>query len=169
MKSQIDKKKMRTYKVLVQSLKRAKIILRKQVLDNKVSENMKELIRSTYNMDLELVPHGVPSLQRCRSGHLKLQSTLRQHPCRRCRQLPHAVVGSPSPSSRNHDQLVAAVQRHPYNVHMSGPFDYNKMPLAPIRCQVQVHEKTEKRGTWACNSVNGWSLVTLPEHYRTRC
>ena len=31
--------------------------------------------------------------------------------------------------------------------HMSGPFDYNKMPLAPMGCQVQVHEKTDKRGT----------------------
>ena len=28
--------------------------------------------------------------------------------------------------------------------HMSGPFDYNKMPLAPMGCKVQVHEKTDK-------------------------
>eukprot|EP00956_Cyclotella_meneghiniana_P040761 scaffold204570_cov36-Cyclotella_meneghiniana.AAC.1 len=32
--------------------------------------------------------------------------------------------------------------------HMNGPFDYNKMPLAPLRCNVQVHEKADKRGTW---------------------
>jgi hypothetical protein len=24
--------------------------------------------------------------------------------------------------------------------HFCGPFDYNKMPLAPIRCEVQVQE-----------------------------
>ncbi len=51
--------------------------------------------------------------------------------------------------------------------HLSGPFDYNKMPLAPMGCEVQVHEKTGKRGTWAYHSVDGWYLFTSPEHYRT--
>ena len=27
--------------------------------------------------------------------------------------------------------------------HLSGPFDYNKMPLAPMGCEAQVHEKTD--------------------------
>ncbi len=31
--------------------------------------------------------------------------------------------------------------------HLSGPFDYNKMPLAPMGCEAQVHEKTNKPGT----------------------
>jgi len=50
--------------------------------------------------------------------------------------------------------------------HLSGPFDYNKMPLAPMGCEAQVHEKTDKRGTWAYHSVDGWYLFTSPEHYR---
>ena len=53
---------------------------------------------------------------------------------------------------------------------MNGPFDYNKMPLAPMGSRVQVHEKTDKRGTWAFHSVDGWYIATSPEHYRThRC
>ena len=32
---------------------------------------------------------------------------------------------------------------------------------------VQVHEKTDKRGTWAYHTVNGWYLATSPEHYQT--
>ena len=51
--------------------------------------------------------------------------------------------------------------------HLSGPFDYNKMPLAPMGCKVQVHEKANKRGTWAYHSIDGWYLSTSPEHYRT--
>jgi hypothetical protein len=51
--------------------------------------------------------------------------------------------------------------------HLSGPFDYNKMPLAPMGCEVQVHEKADKRGTWAYHSVDGWYLSTSPDHYRT--
>jgi hypothetical protein len=50
--------------------------------------------------------------------------------------------------------------------HLSGPFDYNKMPLAPMGCEVQIHEKTDKRGTWAYHCVDGWYLNTSPEHYR---
>jgi hypothetical protein len=52
--------------------------------------------------------------------------------------------------------------------HLCGPFDYNKMPLAPMGCEVQVHEKRDrdKRGSWAYHSVDGWYLNTSPEHYR---
>ncbi len=51
--------------------------------------------------------------------------------------------------------------------HLSGPFDYNKMPLAPMGCEAQIHKKTDKRGTWAYHSVDGWYLFTSPEHYCT--
>ncbi len=34
-------------------------------------------------------------------------------------------------------------------------------------CEAQVHKKTDKRGTWAYHSVNGWYLFTSPEHNRT--
>jgi hypothetical protein len=51
--------------------------------------------------------------------------------------------------------------------HLSGPFDYNKMPLAPMGCEAQVHEKTDKCGTWAYHSADGWYLFTSPKHYHT--
>jgi len=50
--------------------------------------------------------------------------------------------------------------------HLSGPFDYNKMPLAPMGCAAQIHKKTDKRGTWQYHSVDGWYLYTSPNHYR---
>ena len=34
-------------------------------------------------------------------------------------------------------------------------------------CKDQVHEKTDKRGTWAYHSVDGWYISTSLEHYRT--
>ena len=54
------------------------------------------------------------------------------------------------------------------HAHLSGPFDYNKMPLAPMGCGAQVHKKTDKRGTWTYHSVDGWYLFTSQEHYRTQ-
>jgi len=47
--------------------------------------------------------------------------------------------------------------------HLSGPFDYNKMPLAPMGCAVQVHEKTDKQGTVAKGmSSNGSGASANP-------
>ena len=44
------------------------------------------------------------------------------------------------------------------------------MPLAPMGCTAQVHENTDKRGTWAYQSVDGWYLSTSPKNYYThRC
>ena len=51
--------------------------------------------------------------------------------------------------------------------HLNGPFDYNTMPLAPMGCAVQVHEKSDTRGTWAYHSVDGWYLSTSSDHYLT--
>jgi hypothetical protein len=51
--------------------------------------------------------------------------------------------------------------------HLSGPFDYNKMPLVPMGCEAQIHKKTDKQGTWAYHSIDGWYLFTSPEHYHT--
>lgn len=33
-------------------------------------------------------------------------------------------------------------------------------------CEVQIHEKTDTRGTWSYHSVDGWYLFTSPDHYR---
>ncbi len=51
--------------------------------------------------------------------------------------------------------------------HLRGPFDYNIMPLAPMGCEAQVNEKTNKRGTWAYHLADGWYLFTSPKHYCT--
>ena len=51
--------------------------------------------------------------------------------------------------------------------HLSGPFDYNKMPLAPMGCGAQMHKNGDKWGTWQYNLVDRWYLYTSPNHYRT--
>jgi hypothetical protein len=49
--------------------------------------------------------------------------------------------------------------------HVNGPFDYNKMPIVPLGCAVQMHKSTNRRRTWDPHSLSGWYLGTLPEHY----
>jgi len=58
MKSHKDDEMIRTYNALLLRLKRAGIVPKKHVLDNKVSEKMKNHIRDTCKNNMELVPPG---------------------------------------------------------------------------------------------------------------
>merc|ERR1712155_310154 len=152
MKSRKDKEMICAYKVLVQRPKRAKIIPCKHVLDNEVSENMKELIRSTYNMELELVP---PGCHCCKAAEVAIQNfkahflsilagvaddfPMQLWDC----LLPQAEITINLLRQSNATPTVSTY------AHMNSPFDYNKMPLVPMGCRVKVHKKTDKSGTWA--------------------
>lgn len=48
-----------------------------------------------------------------------------------------------------------------------GSFDYNRMPLAPMGCEVQFHIKPSRRKTFGEHSGDGFYLRTSAEHYRT--
>jgi hypothetical protein len=58
MKSCKDAEMIQAYDTLFQQLKRARIVPKKHVLDNKVSKNMKNHIHDTHKFDMELVPPG---------------------------------------------------------------------------------------------------------------
>ena len=57
-KSRTDPELTRAYRAMMLRLKRAGIVPRKHILDNEVSEAMKNVIRDEYSMDMELVPPG---------------------------------------------------------------------------------------------------------------
>ena len=58
MKSRKDQEMIRVYDSLVKRLQRAGFQPKKHVLDNEISENMKEHIRDQYKFSLELIPPG---------------------------------------------------------------------------------------------------------------
>ncbi len=58
MKSRKDEEMIRAYNALLLRLKQAGIVPKKHVLDNKVSENMKNHIHDTCKINMELVPPG---------------------------------------------------------------------------------------------------------------
>ena len=127
---------------------------------------MKELIRSKYQM--ELVPPGyhrrnVAEVVICNfKAHFIsiLAGVADDFPMQLWdRLLPQAEITINLLWQSNATPKVSAY------AHMNGPFDYNKMPLAPMGCKVQVHKKTDKRGTFSYHSVDGWYLATSDEHY----
>ena len=170
MKSRKDAEMIRAYKALLQWLKRADIIPKKHVLDNKVSENMKNHICNTCKMNMELFPPG------CHRGNaaevaicnfkshflIWLAGVANDFPQNLCdRRLLQTEITLNLIQQSNATPTVSAY------VHLSVPFDYNKMPLASMGCEAQIHKKTNKQGTWAYHSVDGWYLFTSPEHYCT--
>jgi hypothetical protein len=71
MKNRKDAKMIRAYNALLFRLKRAGIIPKKHVLDNKVSENMKNHICDTCKLDMELVP---PGCHRCNAAEVAIRN-----------------------------------------------------------------------------------------------
>ena len=158
MKSRKDAEMIRSYTALLTRLKRANITPKKHVLDNEISDAMKNLIRNQHHMELELVPPGCHrrnaaevAIQNFKAHFLSILAGVSDDfPMQLWdRLLPHAEITVNLLHQSNATPIVSAY------AHMSGPFDYNKMPLAPMGCNVQVHEKTDKQGTWAFHSVDG--------------
>jgi hypothetical protein len=58
---------------------------------------------------------------------------------------------------------IPTVLAHQY-IH--GNFNYNKMPLAPMGCAVQLHQSSKHGASWAKTLIDGWYLQTSPEHYQ---
>ncbi|KAL7490093.1 hypothetical protein ACHAW6_016101 [Cyclotella cf. meneghiniana] len=169
-KSRKDAELHRAYTSLMTRLNRAGIFPKKHVLDNEVSQAMKDFVRDKYNMTVELVPPGCHrrnaaevAIRNFKAHFLSiLAGTAEDFPLQLWdKLLPQAEITVNLLRQSNSTPTISAY------AHMNGPFDYNKMPLAPLGCNVQVHEKTDTRGTWAFHSVDGWYIQTSPEHYRT--
>ncbi len=137
------------------------------MMDNKASEDYKKEIQK--NCTIQFVP---PDNHRCNLAEQAMQ-TFKNHfkrilagvedtfPMRLWdRLLPQTIL---TLNFLRQPNAVPTVLAHQY-VH--GNFDYNKMPLAPIGCAVQLHQSSTKRASWAVNSIDGWYLQTLPEHYQ---
>ena len=173
LKSRNDQELARAYKTLMTRLQQAGIVPKKHVLDNEVSKAMKSIIKEEYRMEMELVPPGCHrrnaaevAIRNFKSHFLSVLAGTAEDfpPSLWDRLLPQTEITLNLLRQSNATPNVSAY------AHLSGPFDYNKQPLAPMGCAVQVHEKTDKRGTWSYHTVDGWYLATSPEHYRThRC
>jgi hypothetical protein len=76
------------------------------------------------------------------------------------RLLPQTVLTLTLLRQSNIAPTVSAYQ------YIHEAFNCNKMPLAPMVCVVQIHKRSEKRGSWALNSRDGWYLHTSLQHFR---
>jgi hypothetical protein len=170
MKNRKDEKMIRAYNALLLRLKWASIVPKKHVLDNEVSENMKNHILDTCKLNMELVPPGCHKCNAAKVAIRNFKAHFLSFLAGVADDFPPNLWNWLLPQTEITINLIQQSNATPNvsaYVHLSGPFDYNEMPLAPMGCEAQVHEKTDKHGTWAYHSVNGWYLFTSPEHYHT--
>ena len=132
---------------------------------------MKELITTKYNMNYELVPPGCHrqnaaevAIRNFKAHFLSILAIVADDfPLQLWdKLLPQAEITINLLRQSNATPTISTY------ADLNGPFDYNKMPLSTMGCNVQVHEKSDSGGTWAFHSVDGWYLNTSPEHYRTQ-
>ena len=169
MKSREDKEMIRAYDTLVKRLTSAGIQPKKHVLYIEVSNNMKEHIKEHHKFKMELVPPGCHRRNAAEVAIRNFKSHFLSDMAGTAASFPGNLWDRLLPQTEITLNLLRQSNSTPHisaYAHISGPFDYNKMPLAPMGCEVQVHDKTDKRGTWAFHSVDGWYLNTSNEHYR---
>jgi hypothetical protein len=159
MKNRKDDKMIQAYNALLLWLKRAGIVPKKHVLDNEVSENMKNHICDTCKLDMELVPPGCHRRNAAKVAIHNFKTHFLSVLAWVADNFPPNLWDWLLPQTEIMINLIQQSNATP-NVsayaHLSGPCHFNKMPLAPMGCEAQVHEKTDKRGTWAYHSVDGW-------------
>jgi hypothetical protein len=170
MKSRKDEETIRAYNTLLPRLKRTGIVPKKHILDNKVSDNMKNHIRDTCKFDMELVPPGCHQCNAAKVAIRNFKAHFLSVLAGVANDFPPSLWDRLLPQTKTTINLIQqsnATSNVLAYAHLSRPFNYNKMPLAPMGCEAQVHEKTNKRGTWAYHLVDGWYRFTSPEHYCT--
>ena len=168
MKSRTEGEMIKAYLTLVGRLRSAGIQPKHQILDNKASEEYKKTIKES-GMTYKLVP---PDMHRQNRAEKAIQ-TFKDHfvailsgvdesfPMHLWdRLLPQAEMTLNILRQSNVAPKVSAY------AYMNGPYDFNKMPLAPMGCSVQVHDKPNKRKMWDAHSSDGWYLGTSHKHYR---
>ena len=157
MKSRKDEEMIRAYTVLMLRLKRAGIVPKKHVLDNEISEKMKNLIRDEFKMQLELVPPGCHrrnaaevAIRNFKAHFLSvLAGVATDFPMQLWdRLLPQTEITLNMLRQSNATPTVSAY------AHLSGPFDYNKMPLAPW---VATYRSTKK----LTSAAHGHSILSM--------
>ena len=157
MKNKTDDEMIATYQKLLKRIKRTGRKVEKHVLDNECSDKMKELIRDECL--LELCP---PGIHRRNIAEVAIKS-FKKHFLSVLAGLPDDFPWSfwdrLLPQTETTLNLLRQSNSTPTVsafAHMHGNFDYNRMPLAPMGCPVQVHVKSKDRKTFDFHTEPGF-------------
>ncbi len=148
--SRNDHELARAFRVLMKCLQHTGIVPKKHILDNKIiSEATKTIIKDKYKMAMELVSPGCHRRNAAEVAMLNFKAHFLSVLAGTAEDFPPSLWDHLLPQTEITLNLLRQSNATPTvsaYAHLCGLFDYNKMPLAPMGCTVQVHEKTDKRG-----------------------
>ena len=139
-----------------------------EVLDNVISDVLKKVFQE-LGIKWEFVPpnnHRRNKAERCmRTAKNHIIATIascdKSFPREAIPHLiPQAEISLNLLRKSNIDPTKSAYEM----VH--GPYDFNKMPLAPPGCLVLVYEPPDVRSSWAPHGIDGFYVGPAPNHYR---
>ena len=158
-KDHTDQQLRNAYLTLLKRVKNAGVKVKKHILDIECSNAMKEVIKQ--ECELELVPPGCHRRNIAEIGikifknHLIsiLEGVDSSFPMSLWdKLLPQAELTINLLRQSNSTPNVSA------HAHLFGVFDFNKMPLAPLGCAIQIHEDPDKRASLAPHTIDSWYL-----------
>eukprot|EP00804_Cyclotella_cryptica_P029543 CCRYP_020577-RA/>CCRYP_020577-RA protein AED:0.27 eAED:0.27 QI:0/0/0/1/0/0/2/0/428 len=139
-----------------------------QVLDNEASTAYKQAIHES-GMTYQLVP---PDDHRRNLAERAIQ-TWKDHfvaaLSRTAEKFPLHLWCQTLPHMEHQLNLLRQSFVHPKlsaYAHLYGHHDYNALPFVPIGMETLVHNKPQRRKSFAQHCSKGWVLGTSPEHYR---
>ncbi len=137
MKNRKDAKMIQAYSALLLWLKRAGIVPKKHILDNEVSENMKNHICGTCKLDMELVPPGCHRRNAAEVAIRNFKAHFLSVLAGVADNFPPSLLDWLLPQTKITINLIRQSNVTP-NIsayaHLSRLFDTNKMPFAPTGC-----------------------------------
>ena len=168
LRNKTEGERIHAYQKIIDRMRRAKLGLKKHILDNEISKAFKERIIEN-NMTYELVP---PSNHRRNIAERAIQ-TFKSHfisilngvsdkfPMTLwCQLVPQAEL---TLNLLRQSHITPAISAF---AHVHGHHDYMRQPFAPMGSEIEVHVKPGDRRTWDMRCDSGFSLGTSMEHYR---
>ena len=168
LKSRKQQEILRAYKVLVNCLEKRGLRPKLQTLDNEASQLLKDEMDSR-RIKWQLVP---PDIHRRNAAERAIR-TYKNHVL--------AGLASTDPNFPLHlwDRIIKQATttlnllrqsrinpRLSAEAQLNGQFDFNATPMAPPGTKIIIHEKPNKRGSWAPHGAKGWYLGPASNHYR---
>ena len=141
---------------------------RRQVLDNEASAAYKQSILDS-GLTYQLVPPNdhrrnvaKKAIQTWKDHFIGiLSSTANKFPLHLwCQLIPHMERQLNLLRQSNTNPKISAY------AHLYGPHNYNALPFIPLGMEALVHDKPNRRKTYAQHCSKGWVIGTSTEHYR---
>jgi hypothetical protein len=169
MKSREEKEMIRAHDVLINRLKKQGFAPIKQILDNEISTAYEKAIEA-HGLSVKRVPkeehrrnaaEKAIQIAKCniKSVLAGCDDSFPMHLWDRLLPQIEIQMNLLRPANANHN--VSAYQ------YVFGNHDYNRMPLHPLGCAVQVFNDMVTCISWEEQSKDGWYVGTSNKHYRT--